>query len=247
MVEAYVPVAEAAAAGVEAHAPVVEAIAPVFEAAAPVVEAAESVVEFHAPAAEAAAPVLEALAPVAEAGAQPKVAEPPAEGASPPSALSQLLADFGKGANWSHLFTHDDKPHSASDKYAHGFETVDGTVCVRLSAGDATATSGGVTGGYNIRVPDELELAASGKSIKIGVIARSAGSSPTKFACAYSTCEVGNSGWMSRPVGPEWEVFSYDYNVGKMIVGNGDYVGLLPADAGEPAVDVAAIEITVIG
>src|SRR5208337_2273271 len=69
--------------------------------------------------------------------------------------------------------------------------TTDGRVVLRLAGGDAGAPSNGPTGGYSIRVPDELERAASGRPIRVRVVARATDSAPsTRLAVAYSTNDV---------------------------------------------------------
>jgi len=121
----------------------------------------------------------------------------------------------------------------------------DGRSFLRLSEGSATATAGGKTGGYSIRVPDEFETAASGARIKIGVVARSAGE-PAKFAIAYSTNEVGNSGWRWFDVTAEWAAFEMEYAVPVMKQGLGDFISLLPRPAGEPGIELYVAAATVI-
>ncbi len=163
------------------------------------------------------------------------------------SALDQLIAATGETAAWRHRFSPADVPASPpGDNYAYTFETFDDTVCLKLSNGAARAPSGGLTSGYNIRVSDELELAASEKTIRITLAARSEGPASARIAIAYSTNDVGNSGWQWREVGPDWTPCTIDYQVPKMKRGQGDFVGLLPSPAGQPGVQIAAIAIAVI-
>jgi hypothetical protein len=161
------------------------------------------------------------------------------------SPLKALLTETLERSAWTHVFAESDKPLTPGKHYNYAFEQAEGIVCLRLSDGKPGATSGGTTHGYNFRLPDALELAASGNPILIKIIARSAVPTASRFACSYSTNEVGNSGFQWRAVGQEWAAYTFPYKVPTMIKGNGDFLGLLPAPEGEPAVDIARIEIQV--
>jgi hypothetical protein len=185
-------------------------------------------------------------APLVEAEARltaPAETEPAAT--KSPSPLETLLAETRDGTAWTHTFAEGDKPCAPAPFYKHALVDVEGVVCLRLDLGEPEAASGGLTQGYNFRVSDELELAASGNPIAIKIIARSAGTAPSRFACSYSTNEVGNSGWKWQAVSHEWAAYTFDYRVPKMIKGQGDFLGLLPAPEGEPAVEIAGVEIKV--
>jgi hypothetical protein len=124
--------------------------------------------------------------------------------------------------------------------------TGNGRVVLRLANGDPKAHSAGATGGYSIRVSDETELAASGKPVRVLVVARAAEAAPSsRLAVAYSTNEVGNSGWRWLPVGQEWAELEMDYDVPPMKDGRGDFIGLLPDKQGAPAVEVSAVALRV--
>ena len=109
--------------------------------------------------------------------------------------------------------------------------TANGRVALRLASGDPQAGSHGVTGGYSIRVSDQAERAASGKPVQVRVVARVAeGASSSRLAVAYSTSEVGSSGWRWFSVGQEWAELEVDYEVPPMRNGCGDFIGLLRDD-----------------
>ena len=109
---------------------------------------------------------------------------------------------------------------------------------MRLANGNPDAKSGGKTGGYNVRTPDAFETAASGHRIAVSVIARAAGAPKSRFALAYSTNEVGNSGWRWQDTGPEWTIHTFEYDVPVLKKGNGDFIGILPDRENCPGVDV---------
>jgi hypothetical protein len=120
-----------------------------------------------------------------------------------------------------------------------------GTKVLRLSRGRPDAVSAGPTGGFSIRVPDAIEAAASGNRIRVEVVARTApGAAEGRLALAYSTNEVGNSGWAWREAAPDWAIHRLDYAVPPMRKGNGDFVAVLPEAEGA-GVEVAAMALTV--
>lgn len=108
-----------------------------------------------------------------------------------------------------------------------------GTVHISLANGKPNAASTGQTEGYSIRLPDTIEAAASGHRVSVSVVARAAGAAQSRFALAYSTNDVGNSGWRWQGAGPEWSVFTMEYTVPAMKNGNGDFVGILPDMEGQ--------------
>ena len=126
----------------------------------------------------------------------------------------------------------------------HSVDAESGVDYVRVADGAADAPAIGHTAGYSIRLPDALESAASGRPISVKVIVRAAqGSDNAKFALAYSTNDVGNSGWRKLEALPEWSVCAIEYNVPVMKNGNGDFVGILPDVRGRPGVEVCFLAI----
>lgn len=121
-------------------------------------------------------------------------------------------------------------------------EATAGISFLRLAGAPPEAGSAGPTGGFSIQVSDEFERAVSGNQLVLKVVARAEpGAGSTRFAVAYSTNEVGNSGWRWLDVGPEWSTYEVRYGVAEMVNGNGDFIGLLPDAPGAPAVDVLLI------
>jgi hypothetical protein len=119
----------------------------------------------------------------------------------------------------------------------------DGKMVLCLSGGNPVAGSGGRTGGLSIRVPDGIEAAASGKRVRVTVNACAAGRlETTEFSLAYSTNEVGNSGWHQFKVGKQFEPKSFEWDVPTMKNGLGDYVGILPAPGCGVAIAMLKVE-----
>ncbi len=95
-------------------------------------------------------------------------------------------------------------------------------------------------------VPTNVEEVASGSRIEIAVTLFS--DPATQAAVAYSTNEVGNSGWRSISATPQGARSAFIYTVREMNVGQGDYIGLLPDPNGTgQTVEVTDITITILG
>jgi hypothetical protein len=117
---------------------------------------------------------------------------------------------------------------------------------IRLANGKTDAASFGTTQGYSIRVPDIVEAAASGCLVSVNVVARAAGCAQSRFAVAYSTNEVGNSGWRWQDAGAEWSVFTIEYDVPVMKNGNGDFIGILPDGNGRPGTEFCFLSVNMM-
>jgi hypothetical protein len=161
--------------------------------------------------------------------------------------LSELRAKLARAATYFHSFEPGEKPFSLGRGMIAAVEIDEtGATHLTLANGDAKAASSGTTGGYGLRVPDELERAASGRRAIVRAIARAAGGGQARFALAYSTSEVGNSGWRWFAAGPDWSAYAMEFAVPPMIKGNGDYVGILPGPRGEPGVEVSCLSVEVV-
>ncbi len=66
------------------------------------------------------------------------------------------------------------------------------------------------------------------------------------MAIAYSTNEVGNSGWKWRDVGVNWGIYELVWKVPKMVIGKGDYIGLLPDKPGAAGVEIHSVCATIV-
>jgi hypothetical protein len=101
---------------------------------------------------------------------------------------------------------------------------VGGATVAEISRVPENAVSTSKTGGVSIRVPVEVEARASGGSVRVVVraYAQQGGSS---FGVAYSTNDVGNSGWLQFPLTEIPTDYVLVYAVPRMNGGNGDYLG----------------------
>lgn len=98
----------------------------------------------------------------------------------------------------------------------------------RLIGRGGGASSGGHTSGAFFTIAGEAEALASGQSVRIEVELR--GSQGQVLPVAYSTADVGNSGWQEFTLSGAREWVSFDYAVNPMREGNNDYLGILPAE-----------------
>lgn len=122
-----------------------------------------------------------------------------------------------------------------------GFTAVEVEDGLRLSGHVADVTSTGRTGGISFRLPVDAEAAVSGHRIRVDLTARPVDEGQD-FAAAYSTSEVGNSGWRALSVGDG--VASFEYSVRPMNNGRGDFIGILPDPEGAgQALDLLGIEV----
>ena len=145
------------------------------------------------------------------------------------SRVNQLRTEIAQGAAFFLAFeTGNTATIPRGMSCSNHIGTDDDVEYIKLAKGDPKAPSSGITGGYSIRLPDQIEVAASGHHITVHVIARASGSNHSRFAVAYSTNEVGNSGWCWFNAGAEWSVYTMEYDVPVMKEGQGDFVGILP-------------------
>lgn len=99
----------------------------------------------------------------------------------------------------------------------------DGTAAeIGTVAEDARPT--GQTGGVSVRLSDQFEAQASGSRVQVTVraLAPIAGST---LGVAYSTHDVGNSGWQQFALTQEPDDYTFVYDVPAMRGGSGDFLG----------------------
>lgn len=114
-----------------------------------------------------------------------------------------------------------------------------------ITSAEDSPNSGGRTQGVHVQVPDALELAASGNRVKVTVVAKKAEENgANEFAVAYSTAEVGNSGWRRFEPTADFETFTFEYNVNPMREGRGDFVGIW-ADTSAQGAGIVVQSLTV--
>ena len=111
------------------------------------------------------------------------------------------------------------------------------------------ANSSGSTQAARIRLPGRIERNASGGRVRVTVSARQAeGGAGHEFAIAYSTREVGDSGWRRFELSDAFRAYVFEYDVPEMVEGDGDYIGVLPDASGASGViEIDFIAIEVVG
>lgn len=199
-----------------------------------------------APPAAGASPAAAPIEPVRPAiAATPTASKPPSE-----TVDVDVLAELLRGMRGFYFAPSqaaiDGLPAGAKVESISLREEVAGNPVLKLAGGDLSAASFGHTGGFSIRVPDAFEREASERRVRVRVLARSAAGAPARVAIAYSTNEVGNSGWIWAEVGPSWRILEIIWSVPKMDKGKGDFIGILPNRAGAPGVEIHSLSADVI-
>jgi hypothetical protein len=170
-----------------------------------------------------------------------------AEPAKSENLLDALRSRIARSAAYFHPFEISSVPFriAAGMICSNRIDEKTGTGYISLANGKTDAASHGPIEGYSIRLPDTIEAAASGRLVSVNVVARAAGSAQSRFALAYSTNEVGNSGWRFQSAGPEWSVFTMEYDVPVMKKGNSDFVGILPDSEGRPGTEFCYLSVNI--
>lgn len=127
---------------------------------------------------------------------------------------------------------------------AEAYDTENSASGVVVSDGYATLSgafdrqvSGGTTSGLVFALPEDIEAAVSGQTVTIAVVTRGG-----PFRLAYSTNDVGNSGWLQGDASEDWAITEFTYDVPAMSNGRGDFIGILPVDGNEQ-VFVSAVSV----
>jgi hypothetical protein len=160
------------------------------------------------------------------------------------NAAEQLYATLAKDAAFVFDFKANENITVPKEMTCQSHAETDSEVAyIMLSGGNPLARSGGKTGGYGIRLPDEIESTASGHHVTLSVIARASGTDQSRFAIGYSTNDVGNSGWQWVTSGKEWSIYKIEYDVPVMKKSAGDFVGILPDGEGQPGTEFCYLAI----
>lgn len=161
----------------------------------------------------------------------------------PAAALRTLSAELIEGGDFIHDCGVKSRPDAIGTGVAHAahVDAETGMRFVRLANGPQIARSFGKTDGYSLRTSDAFEIAANGRRVVVSAVVRAAEAPNARFALAYSTNEVGNSGWHWQNAGPDWAVYSFDYAVPVMKQGLGDFIAILPEPKGQPGIDLLLV------
>lgn len=85
---------------------------------------------------------------------------------------------------------------------------------------------GGQTNGVAFVVSPEDEEDASGNTVTVSV--KASGSPGAQMLVAYSTAQVGNSGWQTFDLTGSMQDYSFEYDVPALTEANNDYIGIIP-------------------
>ncbi|AEQ51810.1 LysM peptidoglycan-binding domain-containing protein [Pelagibacterium halotolerans] len=184
--------------------------------------------------------------PASEASAEPDV-EPAAQEAVEPVAEPETEAPAESGTEspdlpGTYVAAWSDLPDPVIPR---GFTVERRDDALRLSGSTENTYSTGRTGGIAFRLPDAVEQAVSGKTIRIHILAVPVGGASADIEAAYSTNEVGNSGWRPITVGDGPAMFRYA--VREIEQGKGDFVGIFPDPEGTgQVIDLLALSIEIV-
>ena len=109
---------------------------------------------------------------------------------------------------------------------------------VTIAGTSESRVSGGRTSGAYIEISGDAEQALAGRLIEIVLVARSAEGSALE--AAYSTNDVGNSGWIALTLNPSFTTAAFTYRTQPMNAGGNDYLGFIAQNG---PVDIAAIAV----
>lgn len=143
-------------------------------------------------------------------------------GACQPSGSNDAPADVGDITRWESILADDISP---AEGVSYTQVSVDGSTVAQISNVPADAPSTNRTGGVSVRMPPAFEALASGARVQI-VVRASSTENGAVLGVAYSTAEVGNSGWQRFLLSttPRDYVFAYNVPAGGN-ADNGDYLG----------------------
>jgi len=97
---------------------------------------------------------------------------------------------------------------------------------IRYKGSEAPKASGS-TGGVYAKVSESIAMNFAGKRVRVTGYAKAPlAYRASEFAVAYSTADVGNSGWHRFPVKSDWTQFDFLYDVPQASSKGGDYVGI---------------------
>lgn len=127
---------------------------------------------------------------------------------------------------------------------SYQLRAVGGLVAAEISGVPEEAPSGGLTGGVAVRLPADLEDRASGHRIRVTVRA-AASRERGRLGVAYSTSDVGNSGWQAFELSEASADTTFEYDVPVKNNGNGDFLGF--RNQSPDPVHVFGYQIEVLG
>lgn len=106
-------------------------------------------------------------------------------------------------------------------------EVFSGSSSARIVTATQSSSAAGTTGAVYFAIPEEIALSFGGRKILITCYAKAATSSgASSFQMAYSTNEVGNSGFSSFTPTTSWQPFAFTYDVPDPVNGGTDFIGI---------------------
>jgi hypothetical protein len=141
-------------------------------------------------------------------------------GASDPAPAAEAPDSLGDLTGWESIAAEDVR---VPEGIGYNQITARGLSAVEISNVPDDAVSGGETGSVAVRLSDEFETQASGAQILVTVRAMSPDPGAI-LGVAYSTNEVGNSGWQRFALSAEPTNYVFGYVAPPKRAGAGDFL-----------------------
>lgn len=152
-----------------------------------------------------------------------------------------LNSDIYNVSQWRNGFEESDTNWKTSTGHALTYTSsgvFSGTLCGIISTFTVDTDSSGIPGGAYIAIPEQVALVFAGRRIVVGCYAKTPSSGgASKFSIAYSTNDVGNSGWREFTPTTSWANYTFTYDVPVPLTGGSDYLGIQGFTDGDIYID----------
>lgn len=129
---------------------------------------------------------------------------------------------------------------------AFNTDSYSGSTAVLLRNAVASPNSAGYGNTHYLTIPEPLALMFAGQRVSVSVIAKQADTDPSsEFAVAYSTNDVGNSGFQTFTPTADYKKFTFEYDVPLPNAGGTDYL-IINADTSASGKGIVVDDIQIV-
>ncbi|WP_370242913.1 hypothetical protein [Marisediminitalea sp.] len=161
-------------------------------------------------------------------------------------------AEMGEQGNSSSYFNGFENQRALDLFGSHGGTAVAsndafaGSVAYELRSNTASPSSAGNGNTHYFIIPEDIALKFAGNIVRVSVYVKQAASNPSsEFQVAYSTSEVGNSGFFKFTPTTSYQKFSFDYDVPLPNVGGEDYI-IIDADTSATSKGIIVDNVSIV-